>query len=439
MGRSRRTKAQLPVQEVAGNGLLDRRLLLKSGVLFAGAMTTGVGGSIAKAAAEPLAVDPWSLKPGVPVTTYSMPSHFEAKVIRTIGDNSRPGTQQARTPHQDLDGIITPNAVHFVVARAGAPDIDPDKHRLLIHGMVKQPLVFSLSDLMRYPTESHVRFIECGGNSAPMWSKTPIQANVQALHGLLSCSEWTGIRLSTLLDEAGVDPSAKWIIAEGADGVTMNRSIPVAKALDDAMIVFFQNGERIHPWNGYPMRLLLPGYEGNMNVKWLRRLKLTDQPVMAINESRQYTLLLESGKAWRFYYPEEVKSFVTRPSPGMTMPAPGYYEISGVAYSGHGRVAKVEVSADGGKSWALAALQAPVLPKALTRFRMPWNWSGQPATVMSRATDEAGTIQPTRQQLIAERGEPRNTPNVAAFPMNHVNCISSWGIDAKGAVSHVYV
>jgi sulfane dehydrogenase subunit SoxC len=439
MRRSRHTTQPNSVEQVAGNGLLDRRLLLTSGAVFAGAMTTGVAGTFAKAAAEPLAVDPWSRTIGAAVTPYSLPSRYESKVVRTVGDPSRPGTMQARTPHQDLDGIITPAALHFVVARAGAPDIDPDKHRLLIHGMVKQPLIFSLNDLMRYPMETHIRFLECGGNSAPMWSKTPIQANVQALHGLLSCSEWTGIRLSTLLDEAGVDPKASWIIAEGADGVTMNRSIPIAKAMDDAMLVFFQNGERIHPWNGYPMRLLLPGYEGNMNVKWLRRLKLTDTPVMAINESRQYTLLLDSGKAWRFYYPEEVKSFVTRPSPGMAMPSPGYYEISGIAYSGHGRIEKVEVSADGGKSWALAALQAPVLPKALTRFRMPWNWSGQPAVVMSRATDEAGNLQPTREQLIAQRGEPRNTPNVAAFPMNHVNCISSWAIDAKGAVSHVYV
>jgi sulfane dehydrogenase subunit SoxC len=428
----------LPVEQVAGNGLLDRRLLLKSGAVFAGAMTTGVAGSIAKAAAEPLANDPWSLTIGAPVTTYSLPSHFESKVIRTAGPTTGPGTQQARTPHQDLDGIITPNGVHFVVARAGAPDIDPEKHRLLIHGMVKQPLIFSLNDLMRYPMESHIRFIECGGNSAPMWSKTPIQANVQALHGLLSCSEWSGIRLSTLLAEAGVDPKATWMIAEGADGITMQRSIPIAKAMDDAMIVFYQNGEPIMPWNGYPMRLLLPGYEGNMNVKWLRRLNLTNTPVMAINESRQYTLLLDSGKAWRFYYPQEVKSFITRPSPGMQMPSPGYYEISGVAYSGHGRVSKVEVSADGGKSWSLAAMQGPVLPKALTRFRMPWNWNGQPVVLQSRATDEGGNVQPTRYQLIAERGEPRGTPPVGAFPMEHVNCISSWAVDAKGAVSHVY-
>jgi sulfane dehydrogenase subunit SoxC len=187
------------------------------------------------------------------------------------------------------------------------------------------------------------------------------------------------------------------------------------------------------------MRLFLPGYEGNMNVKWLRRLMVTDQPVMAINESRQYTELLDSGKAWRFYYPQEVNSFITRPSPTMTMPSPGYYQISGIAWSGHGRIEKVEVSADGGKSWALAALQAPVLPKALTRFRMPWNWSGQPAVVMSRATDEAGNVQPTRQQLIAQRGEPRNTPNINGFPMEHVNQISSWAVGTNGAVTHVYV
>ena len=271
---------------------------------------------------------------------------------------------------------------------------------------MKQPLIFSLNDLMRYPMESRVSFVECGGNSGPLWSKEPIQANVQAIHGLLSCAEWTGIRLSTILDEAGIDPRAKWIIAEGADAATMNRSVPLAKAMDDAMLVFYQNGERIMPWNGYPLRLLLPGYEGNMNVKYLRRIKLVDAPVMAINESREYTLLLDSGKAWRFYYPMEVKSFITRPSPGMSVNGPGFYEISGLAWSGHGRIAKVEVSADGGKSWGMAALQAPVLSKALTRFRMPWQWDGRPVVLQSRATDEAGNVQPTRAKLIAERDAP---------------------------------
>ena len=435
---SRRTDIQNKLPKVADNGLIDRRVLLRNSALLAGAAGAGLTG-IARAAAEPLAVDPWSLNIGAAVPTYSTPSHYEAKVARTLANPTNPGNNQARTPHHLLDGMITPNGVHFVVARTGAPDIDPAKHRLLIHGLVRQPLVFSLEDLMRYPMESHIRFVECGGNSAPLWSKEPIQADVQALHGLLSCSEWTGVRLSTLLDEAGVDLRAKWIVAEGADAATMNRSIPLAKAMDDAMLVFYQNGERIMPINGYPLRLFVPGYEGNMNVKWLRRLKLVDAPIMAINESRQYTLLLESGKAWRFYYPMEVKSFITRPSPTMQLKGPGFYEISGLAWSGQGRVAKVEVSADGGKSWGIAAMQNPVLPKALTRFRMAWQWDGRPVVLQSRATDEAGNLQPTRQKLIAERGAPRNTPPVTGFPMGHVNAISSWGIDAKGAVSHVYV
>jgi sulfane dehydrogenase subunit SoxC len=184
--------------------------------------------------------------------------------------------------------------------------------------------------------------------------------------------------------------------------------------------------------------LLLPGYEGNMNVKWLRRIKLVESPVMAINETKQYTILRPDGKAWQFYFPQEVKSFITYPSPGLNMKGPGFYEISGISYSGNGRISKVDVSADGGKSWAQAALQTPVLSKAFTRFRIPWNWDGRPVILQSRATDEAGNVQPTREALIAERGPPRGTPNVAAFTMEHFNAISSWGIDAKGEVSHVY-
>jgi sulfane dehydrogenase subunit SoxC len=218
----------------------------------------------------------------------------------------------------------------------------------------------------------------------------------------------------------------------------MNRSIPLAKGLDDAMIALYQNGERIAPSNGYPMRLLVPGYEGNMNVKWLHRIKLIEAPVMAINETMQYTILRPDGKAWQFYFPMEVKSFVTNPSPGLTLKGPGYYEISGLAYSGNGRISKVTVSADGGKSWAEAALQGPVLSKALTRFRMPWRWDGQPVVLQSRAWDEAGNVQPTRAELIAQRGEPKTNPPVTAFPMGHMNSITSWAIDAEGEAKHVY-
>jgi sulfane dehydrogenase subunit SoxC len=285
---------------------------------------------------------------------------------------------------------------------------------------------------------TRVNFVECGGNSAPLYNKDPVQANVQAIHGLVSCSEWTGVRLSTLLEETGIDPKAKWLLAEGADGPSMNRSIPIAKALDDAMIALYQNGERIATAQGYPMRLLVPGYEGNMNVKWLHRIKLVEEPVMAINETLQYTYRVEGPKIWQFFFPMEVKSFITHPSPGLTLKGPGFYEISGLAYSGNGRIAKVMVSADGGHSWAPAALDTPVLSKALTRFRAPWRWDGQPVVLQSRAWDEAGNVQPTRAELLAERGAPKVNLPVVAFPMGHMNMITSWAIDNNGETKHAY-
>ncbi len=434
--KQRRRRSREP-EIVAGNGLIDRRALLGRGIVFAGAV--GTGASLTAASAEPFAFEPWSLAPGAIVPAYGTPSHYEAKVARTLTNpNGTPRTAQARTPHHLLDGTITPAGLHFVVSRSGIPDIDPAKHRLAIHGLVKQPMVFSLEALARYPKVSRISFVECGGNSAPLYSREPVQADVQAIHGMISCSEWTGVRLSTLLEETGIDPKAKWLLAEGADASSMNRSLPLAKALDDAMIALYQNGERIAPSNGYPMRLLAPGYEGNMNVKWLHRIKLIEAPVMAMNETREYTLLRPDGKAWQFYYPMEVKSFVTNPSPGLTLQGPGYYEISGLAYSGNGRVAKVMVSADGGKSWAQAALQTPILSKALTRFRMPWRWDGQPAVLQSRAWDEAGNVQPTREELLAQRGQPRATYPVTAFPMTHMNPITSWAIDRNGEAKHVY-
>ncbi len=439
MTEKHRTRAS-HVPDVAANGLIDRRALLGRGIAIAGAAATGVGGSLTSAAAEPIPVDPWSLGPGAPILAYGVPSKFESKVIRTLTNpNSEPRTSQARTPHHLLNGTITPAPLHFVVARAGSPDIDPDKHRLVIHGLVKQPLVFTLDTLARYPMVSRICFVECGGNSAPLYNKDPVQANVQAIHGLVSCSQWTGVRLSTLLEETGIDPKAKWFLAEGADGPSMNRSIPMSKALDDAMIALYQNGERILPAQGYPMRLLVPGYEGNMNVKWLHRIKLIEEPVMAINETMQYTYRVAGPKIWQFFFPMEVKSFITHPSPGLTLKGPGFYEISGLAYSGNGRIAKVMVSADGGKSWAQAALDAPVLSKALTRFRMPWRWDGQPVLLQSRAWDEAGNVQPTQAEMFAERGAPKVNLPVTAFPMGHMNYITTWAIDSKGEAKHVYV
>jgi sulfane dehydrogenase subunit SoxC len=425
------------LQAAAGNGLIDRRALLGRGMLFAGAMSAGVGP--AAAGAEPLADDPWSLEVGEPMSPYQVPSKFEAKVKRTLSNpNNEPRNSHARTPHHLLEGTTTPNGLHFTINHGGVPTIDPDKHRLVIHGLVKQPLEFTLEALSRYPLTSRVSFIECGGNSAPMFSPEPMQESVQAIHGLASCAEWTGVKLSTLLEEAGIDPKAKWLIAEGADSPHLSRSVPVKKALDDAMVALYQNGERLMPGNGYPMRLLLPGYEGNMNVKFLRRIKLVEQPQLSMYEARTYSQILPNGKAYRFYFLQEVKSFITYPSHGMALKGPGLYEITGIAYSGTGRIEKVMVSADGGQSWAQAALQEPVLSKAFTRFRMPWRWNGGPATLQSRAWDEAGNVQPTRAEFVAARGELTKPPPVLGFPNQHYNSITSWGVASGGEVKHVY-
>ena len=417
--QSKRSKSGwLEPEVVAGNGLLDRRAFLRGGAAAAGAMMgyTFVG----SAAAEPLADDPWSKVPGGISPPYEQRSRYEEKVARTLSNpKGEPRTQHARTPHHLINGTFTPNGLHFTIVHAGTPDIDPDKHRLLIHGLVKRPLVFTLDALHRYPMVSRMSFVECGGNSAPFFSKEPIQASVQALHGLVSCAEWTGVRLSTLLEETGIDPKAKWFIAEGADAPALSRSVPMTKALDDAMVALYQNGERIMPGNGYPMRLLLPGWEGNMNVKFLRRIQLTDAPAMSYYEARTYAPVLPNGKAYQFYFLQEVKSFITHPSPGLTLKGPGFYEISGVAYSGNGRISKVMVSADGGQSWAQTALQEPVPSKAFTRFRAPWRWDGGPAVLQSRAWDEAGNVQPTRAQIVAVRGETTKVPPVTGFPSQH--------------------
>ena len=423
------------LEPVAGNGLLHRRALLRRALM--GTMTGYT--LVRSASAQKLADDPWSLEPGAAVPDYGVRSRFEKNVVRTLSNpRAEARTQHARTPHHLLNGTFTPNPLHFVISHSGDPDIDPEKHRLVIHGLVKQPLVFTLNDLSRYPMISRMSFVECGGNGAPLFSKEPVQGSVQALHGLVSCSEWTGVPLSRLLDEAGIDPKAKWIVAEGADATHLSRSVPLAKALDDAMIALYQNGERIMPGNGYPMRLLLPGWEGNMNIKWVRRIQVTELPAMSFYEARTYTSILPGGKAYQFYFIQEVKSFITHPSPELRLNGPGFYEISGIAYSGNGRISRVMVSADGGKTWAQAALQAPVLSKAFTRFRLPWRWDGGPAVLQSRAWDEAGSAQPTRAEFVATRGESAKVPAVTAFPNEHFNAVTSWAVGPGGEVKHVY-
>jgi sulfane dehydrogenase subunit SoxC len=421
--------------EAAGRGLLQRRVFLQhSG--FLAALAGGSKFSMAAAAsAEPsaLSVPDWSKLRGSPFVGYGQLSKFESGVVRIAGSapnpHNAPGTGAVWAPLHRLHGTITPNGLHFERSHSGIPDIDPDVHRLLIHGLVKRPLIFTLEALARYPMESRITFVECSGNSLALYAKQVVEGTAQTLHGLASCAEWTGVKLSILLDEAGVDPAGEWLLAEGADAAGMDRSIPMKKAIDDAMIALYQNGERLRPSNGYPMRLLLPGYEGNMNVKWLRRLKVTAGPAMTREETSKYTMLLPNGTAWQFFYPMGAKSVITHPSPGLTMQGAGLYEVSGLAWSGKGRISKVEVAADGGRSWAPAVLQEPILPIAFTRFRIPWKWDGGSATLQSRATDEAGNVQPTRSQLIAERGNK---------PFYHFNAISGWAVSEQGTLKHVY-
>jgi sulfane dehydrogenase subunit SoxC len=430
MGKDEKTvAANLREETVAGNGLIHRRTLLRSALFSAGiaAASTGIARADDSVGAD---APEWMKTPGKPFSAYGTPSHWQEKVQRifTIAPG-RAGTGVSRTPLHLMEGTITPAGLHFERHHNGVPDIDPGKHELFIHGMVKRPLAFSLETLMRYPMETQIRFIECSGNSGIFSQPQAAQVTAGELNGLLSCSEWTGVKLSTLLADAGVTKEAKWVIAEGADAAAMSRSIPLEKCMDDAMIALYQNGEAIRPEQGFPMRLLLPGFEGNMNVKWLRRLNVTDAPVDARDETSHYTELMPGGKARQYMFAQAAKSAILKPSFGMSMKGPGLYEISGLAWSGAGRVSKVEVSADGGKTWAVAALTGPVLPKALTRFRMAWNWNGQPSTLMSRATDETGGTQPTRAAWIAEYAPGQGY---------HFNGIQSWDIAADGAVKNVY-
>jgi len=418
------------LETVAGNGLLHRRLFLTQGAALLSAGGLGLLTPDRALAQTRSTLPSLPKSPGAPMSGYGSRSKYENEIQRnTLSYPGTTGSGGAWTPLESLEGIITPSALHFERHHSGIPDIDPDTHRLLIHGLVERPLVFTIDELSRYPMVSRIQFLECSGNSRVGWAAEPVQTTCGGLHGLISCSEWTGVPLSILLDEAGVDPGARWLLAEGADSVAMTRSVPMAKAMDDAIIALYQNGERLRPSTGYPVRLFLPGYEGNISVKWLRRLKVTANPTFTRDETAQYTDTQPDGSSLMFTFPMEVKSVITAPSPGRSLGDSGLYEISGLAWSGTGKISRVEVSVDGGKSWGLAALTEPVLSKSFTRFRSAWRWDGGPAVIMSRATDEAGAVQQDRTHFIAERGLKRNY---------HYNAIQSWQVAANGEVSNVH-
>ena len=418
-------------REVKASG---RRQFLQQGAFASAAIGVAALPAVAQAAGAtanlPPNVPEWMKAQGAGFLNppYGQPSGFEKAVVRKLPDSPAAFPTATRTPLQNLFGTITPNGLFFERHHAGVPPIDPDAHRLMVHGLVDRPLLLSMQDLMRYPSVSRVHYLECSGNSAAEWFR-PAGKTAQDVHGLVSCAEWTGVPLSIVLDEAGIKPEGKWLLAEGADAAAMTRSVPMAKAMDDALLVYAQNGEMLRPEQGYPVRLFLPGFEGNMSIKWLRRIKVGTAPFHTREETSKYSDLMPDGSARQFTFVMDAKSVITTPSGGQKLLQQGFHEISGIAWTGSGRIRAVDVSVDGGRTWREATLQAPVQSMALTRFRLPWRWNGEPAILQSRATDETGYTQPTRSQLISVRGQNS---------LYHYNAIQSWRVAASGEVSNVH-
>lgn len=382
--------------------------------------------------AAQLSVQPSSQSMGRPTvpTGYGMPSKYEAHVTRNRSDvfvNKQNFSDWSMTPIQHQHGILTPNGLVFERHHAGIPDIDPGTHELVIHGMVRQPMKYSMDSLMRYPSESRFHFLECSGNGLTDWLEAK-SATVQQTHGLLSCTQWTGVPLSWLLDEAGLQSEAKWLLFEGADGSAHARSIPLEKALDDVLLVYAMGGENLRPENGYPLRAFIPGWEGNTSVKWLRRIKVSDQPWHLRSETARYTDPMPEGKWRQFSMAMECKSVITNPSGGMQLRGPGHYELNGFAWSGGGTIKAVDITTDGGTTWQTAELEGPVMDKCLSRFSYQWQWDGSPAKIASRAVDSTGYVQPTVADLKEKRA-------IVGFVQHH-NGVFPWAVSASGEVTN---
>lgn len=395
------------------------------------ALAGSVGATLAGAVvAEENGSAEWRLEPPQAGEPSADPTRQPGTLASELGERSPFETPRrlpvvgviSGTPLQDLHGMVTPSDLHFERHHAGIPKIDPARHELLIHGMVERPLKFGLVDLLRFPAVTRTCFLECSGNFD--YTAGP-ETTPQMLCGLTSQSEWTGVALSTVLREAGIRPGATWLLAEGSDAAVMTRSIPIEKAMDDAIVAYAQNGEAVRPAQGYPVRLLLPGWEGNTNIKWLRRIEASDRPFMTREETAKYTEPILGQKARTFSFTMDARSVITTPTYPQQLDK-GWNEIRGIAWSGRGRIAKVEVSSDGGRRWDAARLFGPVLKKAHTRFGLPWKWTGGGAELLSRATDETGYVQPTRRQLIDARG-PGSLPY-------HLNPIVSWIVETDGRV-----
>ncbi len=380
---------------------------------------------------------PWATALGDPVTKnrYGLPSPYEHNVLRRNAKLLQSGNWQASIamcPLHELYGNITPNGLFFSRCHGGIPTIDPNKHRLMIHGLVEKPIVLTMDELKRYPSVSRIHFIECPANGGPEW-RGPQFNSLQFARGMVSCAEWTGVYIKDIIKDLGLKPNAKWMLAEGGDSSHMGRTVPVDKVLDDAMIVWGQNGEALRPEQGYPIRLLLPGWEGNLCVKWLARLEFSDKPWYAKEETAKYTALLPSGKAIQHFYPLEVNSVITTPcpeKPWTDLKKGDMVEIQGLAWSGQGTIEGVDISFDGGDNWVEANLKGLVLPKAWTRFSYYYKYEGKPLLLQSRARDDAGHVQPTVNEEIAA---------VGVESVYHRNAITTWEVTEKGEVNNVQV
>jgi sulfane dehydrogenase subunit SoxC len=358
--------------------------------------------------------------PGTPSEALGGRSSFETPAVAPAGVSTGPSF----APLQDMTGTITPSDLHFQRHHNGIPAIDPADYRLLLHGLVERPLIFTLDELKRFPSVTRIYSIECSGNGRAAFRAPKRDMTPQQVDGLTSNSEWTGVPLALLLEQAGVHKGASWLLAEGGDAPRLSRSIPMEKALADALVAYGQNGEALRPANGYPARLLVPGYEGNANVKWLHRIKVGDAPWMTRDETSKYTDPLPDGTARQFSLVQDAKSLITAPAFPQEI-QPGWHRITGIAWTGRGRITRVEVSTDGGQSWQEAELQDPVLPMAHTRFQLMWHWTGGSAKLLSRATDETGYVQPTRAEFARVRGAGTD------FHFNHIR---GWDVQPDGKV-----
>jgi sulfane dehydrogenase subunit SoxC len=409
-----------------------RRGFLKAAV----AGGAGLAAGRAAAAGDPVITElqPWMqfAGDGVDARPYGWPSEHEAHVVRrnVAWLTADPVSSVNFTPIHELDGIITPNGLCFERHHAGIAEIDPAQHRLMINGLVETPLVFTMEDLMRFPRENRAYFLECAANSGMEWRGAQLNG-CQYTHGMIHNVIYTGVSLRRILEEAGLRTNAKWIMPEGADASAMTRSIPIEKALDDVMVAFKMNGEALRPEQGYPLRLVVPGWEGNMWVKWLRRIEVGDQPWHHREETSKYTDLLDNGQARRFTWEMDAKSVITSPSPQAPIThGAGPTVISGIAWSGRGTIPRVDVTLDGGRNWQKARVDGPSLSKSMHRFYLEFDWDGSPLLLQSRAHDSTGYVQPTKDALRAVRGENS---------IYHNNGIQTWHVNERGEAENVEV